>query len=803
LTEQANLQADAETQAWLQRLRAAGPVPASRGGDLAGGPMPANLISGYELIAEIGRGGQGVVYRALQIQTSRMVALKLLHDGPLASAAAERRFQREIELTTSLDHRGILTVFDAGKTNDGRRYVVCQIVQGLALDQWLEEKQPDLEQRLDVVVQIAEALEHAHQRGVIHLDLKPSNVLVDEKGQACILDFGLARLMEKNVSDSFADGFTAGTPAYMAPEQIRLAPSAWDTRTDVHALGVLLFQSVTEKLPFPSTGTPLEILQAVESQPLPALRSEWVTSARVLRDLEAVCTKAMAKEPDSRYSGAAAFAADLLAMRAGKPMEARGMDRAYRLRLALRRNRAAIAITLASLLLAGWFGWSARVQAGLRADAVESRNQARQAAMAFLEEVDPLIHSLPGAAPARQRIVTRGLEFLQQLRNHTDDVLLAIHLAQGYFLVGNIQADLYSSSSGELGEAIASYQMGLDLLGEVQPLMGESTPAAEQVRRHGVLQFELLRKKGQVLRRMNRWPEYADGTEQSFQLAQQLLDSDADDAEYQHLFALALEDQGVLAGQEERHQDALDLHRRSQAILLSMQLGLEDPERLGRDLAVGHHKIGMALLALGEKEKAHQEFLEFLKQAPKGDGFVGRSDRAIAHEWVGRIEFQMGNPQAAIAHLSQAVAILDALVLDWSDSLRIRTMLATILNHRGEVHLSIQQFEAAKAAFDRFRQTALALVDDYPEVPRNHRFVGVSFYKEFEWQSARRLSLDEQDPQRSQALASARRALEQCISTFQQMEENDLLSPGDAGVLPALQEELQGLPSADAAVKEK
>ncbi len=759
--------------------------------------MPADLIPGYELLAEIGRGGQGVVYRALHVETSRMVALKLLHDGPLASASAERRFQREIELTTSLDHAGVLTIFDAGKTSDGRRYVTSQIVQGLALDQWLMESRPSLEQRIDVVLQIAEALEHAHQRGVIHLDLKPSNVLVDENANACILDFGLARLLEKNVSDSFADGFTAGTPAYMAPEQIQLPANEWDTRTDVHALGVLLYQAIAEKLPFPSTGTPLEILQAVESQAPPQLASKLSMSAHQLRDLEAVCTKAMAKVPDSRYSGAAAFAADLKAMRAGRPVEARGMDRAYRLRLAIRRNRPAIAITLASLVLATWFGRTALVQQRLRSEADSSRDQARQAAMAFIEEIDPLIQSLPGAAPARKRIVARGLDFLQQLRNQNDDVSLALPLARGYFLIGNIQADLYTSSSNELNEAIHSYQLGLDLLDAAQP------DSADMGRRMGIQRFELLRKKGQVLRRMERWPEFAAGTEQGFELAQQLLEGNPDDVDCQRLTALALEDRGLWAGKEGRLEDALDLHLQAQAILQQMRGRLQDPERLDRDLAVGHHKIGMALLDLGRKNEAREQFIQFLESAPQDDGFVSQSDRATAHEWVGRIEFQLGNPEAAIDHLSSAVQILDSLLLQWSDSLRLRTMLATILNHSGEVHLASKNFDAAKLAFDRFHQTALALAVEFPAVPRNHRFVGVSHYKKFEWRIARRSSLADHEPQRHHDLVAARAALEQCILTFQEMKDAGLLAVEDSGVIEALQGELADLPMADSDTEEE
>ncbi|NQU48214.1 MAG: protein kinase [Planctomycetes bacterium] len=779
-----------ENEVWLQRLREAGPVPQSRGGDLAGGPLPADLIPGYELLAEIGRGGQGIVFSALQVQTSRIVALKLLHDGPLASASAERRFQREIELSSALNHAGVLTIFDAGVAQDGRRFVVSRLLKGQPLDQWLEIEQPVLEQRLDVILQLCRALEHAHQRGVIHLDLKPSNVMVGASGKVCILDFGLARLLEHSANHSLSNGMIAGTPAYMAPEQVNQNPANWDTRTDLYALGVLLFEVITGRAPFSGDGTPLEVLKAVETTLPPSLQTlvqNQIPRQRV-RDLDAICTKAMAKEPDLRYSSASAFALDLQAMMSGEQVMARGMDRSYRLRIALKRNRPAIAIILASLLFTTWFAYSARVQKTLRADAILSRDQARQAAIAFLHEVDPLIKTLPGAAPARQRIVLRGLEFLVQLQDQVgDDPQLAIHLATGYFLIGNIQADLYSSSFGLLEDSLQSYQNGLQLLDALQSADVKQQQEILRVR------FDLLRKRGQILRGLARWEQVGAGVQLELKVAEQLVELNSADVRHQRYLALALEDMGWWVEHEGRLKESLDFQLRSQAILEELLTNHPNETGLQRDLAVGMFKIGQSLRALGRIDEAQHRFLQFLDAAASGDDMTSQTDRSTAHEWVSRLEFQRGNHDVALIHSAAAITILETLVATHSDNLNLRTSLATNLNHAGEVYLADEDFEYAHSAFHRFRQVAAALVVDFPQVARNHRLLAVSFYKEFEWHTAQGAKQPAQSTERGTSASLAKAALAECLAIFQFMQEQSLLSPDDSGVIESLESELSAL----------
>ncbi len=244
-----------------------------RHADVLGGSEPAfvpivdrnssrPIVRGFELGEEIGRGGQGVVYRAVQTSTKRPAAVKLLIDGVFASKRQVQRFAREIELASRLRHPGIVSVYDSGETPEGSRYVAMEFVQGERIDHFVRERfgEPASHSRarLDGILQLAlrvcAAIGHAHDLGIVHRDLKPSNILVDSAGNPRVLDFGLARGIDDSVMVSMTREFV-GTPAYAAPERLTGDGRDVGTRADVYALGVILYGLIADRHPYPIDGS--------------------------------------------------------------------------------------------------------------------------------------------------------------------------------------------------------------------------------------------------------------------------------------------------------------------------------------------------------------------------------------------------------------------------------------------------------------------------------------------------------------------------------------------------------------------
>jgi serine/threonine protein kinase len=279
---------------------------------------PDIVISGYSPVRELGRGGQGVVYLAVQESTSRQVAIKVMRDGPLADERQLARFDREIRILAALDHPNIVTVLDRGLTADRSRYLTMNYIDGQPLDEFLRTHSRD--DGLRVFLRIADAVNAAHLRGVVHRDLKPTNIRVDLGGQPHVLDFGLARsalgtdLIDGQNPVSVAGTFVGSLP-WASPEQADGATGSLDGRSDVYALGVLLYQIVSGgRFPYPVDGTLNETLTHIlRTRPMPPSRAERGRGGqRAFRHrVDTIVLKALAKRPDGRYQTAGELGRDL------------------------------------------------------------------------------------------------------------------------------------------------------------------------------------------------------------------------------------------------------------------------------------------------------------------------------------------------------------------------------------------------------------------------------------------------------------------------------------------------------------
>ncbi|MCC6678728.1 MAG: serine/threonine protein kinase [Phycisphaerales bacterium] len=355
------------------------------------GASTGPLVDGYQTLGEVARGGQGIIYKALQTATRRRVALKVPTSDALSTVSGRRRFEQEIALVAGLRHPYIVTLYDRGLTRDGRVFVAMEYVSGERLDHWaqrLERRAQDsatdpqaaVRAKLEVMAKVCEAVQYAHQRGIMHRDLKPGNILVDAEDRPRLLDFGIARLLVPGGLHQTLTGEFVGTPAYASPEQVSGDGENVDTRTDVYSLGVVLYELLLGRLPYPDSGSSQRMIEHIRgTEP----ERPWArTSARgrgpVDGELGTILLKALAKDRERRYQTAVALGADLRRYLAGEAIEAKRDSTWYVLRKAARRHRTLV-VAAAVVLIAVGVGIGTAAYGLARASGASERESAERA----------------------------------------------------------------------------------------------------------------------------------------------------------------------------------------------------------------------------------------------------------------------------------------------------------------------------------------------------------------------------------------------------------------------------------------
>ena len=427
-------------------------VGSSRGAPAApsppGAPRMPESIGDYRIVGLLGQGGMGVVWEAEQQHPHRLVALKVLRQGLFGDDVHARMFRREAETLGRLKHPNIAAIYESGTTEDGHDFLAMELVRGETLGEWLKGRPPvpapeELVFRLRLFRAICDAVHYAHQRGVIHRDLKPGNIIVsretpgEDLGGFKILDFGLARIADADVQGATLlteVGMIKGTLAYMSPEQARGDTAAIDVRTDVYALGVILYEMLAGSRPYDVSGASLVNAVSVISDARPRpLRGAWRGQKALDADVETIVMKALEKEPDRRYGSAAALSEDVERYLTSQPIVARTPSAVYRARKFVRRHRAGVATAAAFLLalFAAVVGTTTGLVRARRAEteaskqaetAKKARDEASQQAQLALGTVydvvtkaDEALMTRPDMGPLRKQLLEIAMKNLDKI----------------------------------------------------------------------------------------------------------------------------------------------------------------------------------------------------------------------------------------------------------------------------------------------------------------------------------------------------------------------------------------------------
>ncbi len=428
-------------RAWLEGVLAGTVVRLVTVASAAPAPEPEDALLGrrigpYLIQQRLGSGGMGSVYRALREDAyQQQVALKVIRPG-LDSAEMLRRFRTERQVLAELPHPHIARLLDGGTTDEGRPYFVMEYIDGEPLDRYCERRQLSTHERLRLFRAVCAAVQHAHERQVLHRDLKPGNVLVTADGTPKVTDFGLAKRLEDSAGASLGaeqtpSGAILGTPSYMAPEQAEGRRGEVGAAADVYALGAILYELLTGRPPFRAE-TPLDtVLQVLSEEPLPPRRLQ----PKLARDLETICLKCLQKEPGRRYASVAALAEDVRRFLEGEPIRARPVGRAERLWRWCRRKPAlamAAACAFLALVIAGLFAYQAHLAEEQRR--AEKRQYAEERALLAAmsgnsDEAERAIGEaeLLGASPGQMRLLRGQVAFykgdLQAARDHLEQAV--------------------------------------------------------------------------------------------------------------------------------------------------------------------------------------------------------------------------------------------------------------------------------------------------------------------------------------------------------------------------------------------
>jgi non-specific serine/threonine protein kinase/serine/threonine-protein kinase len=638
-------------------------------------PIEGSYIGHYKVVREIGQGGMGAVYLAIRAddQYKKRVAIKLIRGGA-NNDYLRRRFLSERQILASLDHPNIAKLLDGGTTEDGSPYLVMDYIEGSSIDEFCDKNKLSTAERVKLFRAVCSAVHYAHQKLVIHRDIKPGNIIVTADGTPRLLDFGIAKLLNPELSLQTLD-LTLGpmgpmTPEYASPEQVR--GDALTTASDIYSLGVVLYELLTGHRPYKFSSRvphaiaqviceqepekPSTVINRIETNPFALSATEISLSPEIVSrtregqpeklrrrlqgDLDNIILMAMRKEPQRRYASVEQFSEDLRRHIEGLPVFARKATISYRTTKFINRNKIAVAagVLVALTLIGGIITtlWQAHRASLQKAKAEQRFNDVRSLANSFMFEIHDEIQNLPGSTPARQLLVTKALKYLDSLaKESSDDVTLQRELATAYSKVGDIQGNPTVANLGDIYGSLESYRKALKIR---QALPAEATNNFDA-------EIELA----------NNYDRVGDMV---------LLDQD-------------------LKGATENYQKALEIRQR---------LAEREPNNslVRYDLAYSYSNLADVLGVAGDLSGSLEKYRKavamrqaLLAQEPMNAKY--RRGLAIIYQHMASYVFKSGDKQGGIETEHKALALFEALAKEDAQNAKARRELALAYNNLGDL----------------------------------------------------------------------------------------------------------------------
>ncbi|MEJ0036070.1 MAG: serine/threonine-protein kinase [Gammaproteobacteria bacterium] len=671
----------------------------------------------YQLIEEIGVGGMGEVYKARRVddEYQQQVAIKLVHGGP-GSSFIGGRLRAERQILASLEHPNIARLLDGGTTDEGVPYLVMELIDGQVITEYCAERSLDVAARLKLFIQVCSAVQFAHQRMVIHRDLKPGNVLVTRDGVPKLLDFGISKILEPGaVTGGRADLTIATlgilTPQYASPEQLR--GEAVTTASDVYSLGVLFYELLTGSRPYdvPDHAPHEQRVAMLGVEPKrPSLVAHKDVQRYLRGDLDKIALMALRREPERRYGTAEHFAEDVRRHLEHRPVSARTPTMGYLLSSFFARHRLGVSLT-AVIVVGLCIGVVAvlresRIAESHRAQAEMRFNDVRKLANSLIFEIDNSIRDVPGTGASRKILIDTALQYLGALTKDAEgNPELQLETAAAYKRLGDIQGAFFASQ-GNYSGALTSYQRALALLQAAEKSKATKLRARDELRMLQLRLSDLLWITGDVRGSLAY-------DELSLADARAQLGEDPDDAQNRFVAALfsmdygyklfrmrgdttaaltrmreALSDLelltrsratapvrrllGVSYGKtselllhEKLFDEALDMNLKSMRLFEGLLATAPNDPDYRVNLAAAQHFAAAALMSLGRLDEARKYELAahgVVTALHAGEpaisefgGFVGMANTALAE-----IAEREGEPEGAIPLLREAMEALNA-----------------------------------------------------------------------------------------------------------------------------------------------